>query len=77
MTWTLAKIATVGVLAAMPVAAVSLSAHAESNHVVAQRPAPAEPSNDPSPTPPHGEYYNTNDANDWWVTGDAGGGGGG
>ncbi|WIM90069.1 hypothetical protein PT015_11960 [Candidatus Mycobacterium wuenschmannii] len=69
MTWTAAKIAVTGVLAAIPIAAVCLSASAV-----------ADPPDDPNPGPApvhQGEYYNPNDYNDWWYNHSADGGGGG
>jgi hypothetical protein len=86
MTWTIAKIAAAGVLAAVPIAAATIPAYAAENSggapIVLPAPLPADPANDPAPAPApsHGEYYNPNDYNDWnnWYnTGADGGGGGG
>jgi hypothetical protein len=84
MTWTIAKIAAAGVLAAIPVAAVSIPAYAAENPggapIVLPAPPPADPPPAPAPTAPPGhnyEYYNPNDYNDWWYNQGADGGGGG
>jgi hypothetical protein len=83
MTWTIAKIAAAGVLAAMPIGAVAMPACAVASSgsvpVVLPAPLPADPQIDPQPAPPapHGEYYNPNDYNDWYNSGADGGGGGG
>jgi hypothetical protein len=81
MTWTIAKIAAAGALALMPIAAVSLPAYAiadSSTPIVLPAPLPADPQTDPEPPgPQHGEYYNTNDYDDWYNSGADGGGGGG
>jgi hypothetical protein len=84
MTWTLAKIAAAGVLAAIPVAAVSIPAYAAENPggapIVLPAPLPADPPPAPAPPAPpqqNYEYYNPNDYNDWYNTGADGGGGGG
>ena len=82
MNWTIAKFAAAGVLTVMPIAAVGLPADAVASpggtHSVLPAPPPADPPNDP-PAPPthHGEYYNPNDYNDWWINNAGGGGGGG
>jgi hypothetical protein len=60
-----------GVLIAIPTAAVSVQAYAAP---VRPAPPPADPpTNAPHPPPPpvatqpgHGEYYSTNDSEDWW-----------
>jgi hypothetical protein len=82
MTWSIAKLAAAGVLAAMPIAAASLPAVAIADSstapVVLPVPLPADPQIDPAPpAPQHGEYYSTNDYDDWYNTGADGGGGGG
>lgn len=84
MTWTIAKIAAAGVLAAIPVAAVSIPAYAAENPggapIVLPAPLPADPPPGPEPPAPPGhnyEYYNPNDYNDWWYNQGADGGGGG
>ena len=86
MTWKIAKIAAAGVLAAIPIAAVSIPAYAAENPggapIVRPAPLPADPATDPAPPPApagHGEYYNPNDYNDWynWYNAGADGGGGG
>jgi hypothetical protein len=84
MTWTIAKIAAAGVLAALPVAAVSIPAYAAENPggapIVLPAPPPADPPPAPAPPAPPGhnyEYYNPNDYNDWWYNQGADGGGGG
>jgi hypothetical protein len=87
MTWTIAKIAAAGVLAAIPVAAVGIPAYAAENPggapIVLPAPLPADPPPAPAPPAPPGshagEYYNPNDANDWynWYNAGADGGGGG
>jgi hypothetical protein len=82
MNWTIAKVATAGVLTVMPFAAVGLPACAVASsgsaHNVLPAPPPADPENDtPAPPAPHGEYYNPNDYDDWWYYGGGGGGGGG
>jgi hypothetical protein len=87
MTWTIAKIAAAGVLAAIPIAAVSIPAYATENPaaapIVLRAPPPADPPPAPAPPAPPGahtgEYYNPNDANDWynWYNSGADGGGGG
>jgi hypothetical protein len=87
MTWTIAKIATAGVLAAIPIAAVSIPAYAAENPggapIVLPVPPPADPPPAPAPPAPpqqnvppqqNYEYYNPND---WYNTGADGGGGGG
>lgn len=76
MAWTVAKIAVAGALTALPVAAVSVPAVAVASSGSVTVVLPADPPVDPTPVP-HGEYYNPNDANDWWSVGDTGGGGGG
>ena len=76
------KIAVAGVLIAVPAAALSVPAYAAAGfggapNMQAVLPAqpPADPPTDaPQPPPPppplakpsNGEYYNTNDSNDWW-----------
>jgi hypothetical protein len=85
MTWTFAKFAAMGVLTAIPIAAVGIPAYASEISgrapVVLPAPLPADPQTEP-PAPPalHGEYYSPNDYNDWWYNtgadGGAGGGGG-
>ena len=84
MTWTIAKIAAAGVLAAIPIAAVSIPAYAAENPggapIVLPAPLPADPPPAPAPPAPPGhnyEYYNPNDYNDWWYNQGADGGGGG
>ena len=84
MTWTVAKIAAAGVLAAIPIAAVSIPAYATENPggapSVLPAPPPADPPPGPEPPAPPGrnyEYYNPNDYNDWWYNQGADGGGGG
>ena len=84
MTWTIAKIAAAGVLAAIPIAAVSIPAYAAENPggapIVLPAPLPADPPPAPAPPAPpqqNYEYYNPNDYNDWYNTGADGGGGGG
>jgi hypothetical protein len=84
MTWTIAKIAAAGVLAAIPIAAVSIPAYAAENPgsapIVLPAPLPADPAPAPAPPAPPGhnyEYYNPNDYNDWWYNQGADGGGGG
>jgi hypothetical protein len=84
MTWTFAKIAAAGVLAAIPIAAVDIPAYASEISggapVVMPAPLPADPPPPPEPPAPpshHGEYYSTNDYNDWYNMGSDGGGGGG
>ena len=85
MTWTIAKLAAAGVLAAMPIAAVSLPACATADSggapVVFTAPLPADPQIQPEPSQPsgHGEYYNPQDSEDWynWYNSGADGGGGG
>lgn len=84
MTWTIAKIAAAGALAAIPFAAVGIPAYAAENPggapIVLPVPLPADPATDPAPQPSHhGEYYSTNDYNDWnnWYNAGADGGGGG
>jgi hypothetical protein len=67
MTWKIAK-TVAGVLAAMPIAAVSFS-------IVAN--ADPQPTPEPSVPGQHGEYYNPNDYDDWWYNAGADGGGGG
>ena len=85
---TISKIAVAGVLIALPAAALSGPAYAApgpgGTPSVLPAPLPADPPTDapqppPAPAPQHsaGEYYNTNDANDWWYNGSADGGGGG
>lgn len=83
MTWTFAKFAAMGVLTAIPIAAVGIPAYASEISggppIVLPAPLPADPQTEP-PAPPasHGEYYSPNDYNDWWYnTGADGGGGGG
>jgi hypothetical protein len=59
----------------LPAGAVASSG---GTHSVLPAPPPADPAND-TPVPPahHGEYYNPNDANDWYnPSADSGGGGG-
>ena len=75
---TITKIAVAGVLIAIPAAAVRVPADAApgfsgtpSTPAVLQAPPPADPPGPaPPPAPPaqpsHGEYYNPNDAEDWW-----------
>jgi hypothetical protein len=70
MTWTIAKIATAGVLAAMPVAAVSIPAYAAENPGGAPIVLPQQN----APPQQNYEYYNPND---WYNMGSDGGGGGG
>jgi hypothetical protein len=86
MTWTFAKIAAAGALAALPIAAVGVPAYAAENPgnapIVLPAPLPADPATEPEPPSVpshHGEYYSTNDYNDWnnWYNGGADGGGGG
>jgi hypothetical protein len=84
MTWTIAKIAAAGVLAAIPIAGVSIPAYAAENPggapIVLPAPLPADPPPAPAPPAPPGhnyEYYNPNDYNDWWYNQGADGGGGG
>jgi hypothetical protein len=85
MTWTFAKLAVTGVLAAMPIAAATIPAYAAENPggapIVLPAPLPADPQVDPEPPGPahHGEYYNPEDSNDWynWYNAGADGGGGG
>lgn len=83
-TWTIAKIAAAGVLAAIPIAAVSIPAYAAENPggapIVLPAPLPADPPPAPAPPAPpqqNYEYYNPNDYNDWYNAGADGGGGGG
>ncbi len=70
MTWTIAKIAAAGALAAMPLAAVDIPAYAAENSSDAPivLPVRCRPTRQPtrrrSPRR-HGEYYNPNDYNDW------------
>ena len=81
---TITKIAVAGVLVALPAAALSGPAYAApasgGTPSVLPAPLPADPPTDapqppPAPAPaPAGEYYNTNDANDWWYNHSAGGG---
>jgi hypothetical protein len=63
-----AKVAVAGAFIAVP-AALAGPAFAD----------PPAPPPAPAPAPSHGEYYNTNDANDWanWYNMGADGGGGG
>jgi hypothetical protein len=73
------KIAVAAVFIAIPTAAVPVPAGAAPGlggtaPVVLPAPLPADPQPPPGPPPPpppaaqpsHGEYYNTNDADDWW-----------
>ena len=72
------KIALAGALLAMPAAAMNIPAYATpgvggtaNSPAVITAPPPADPPTDaPQPPPPqstHGEYYNPNDQDDWWV----------
>ena len=83
MTWTMSsglcsnfrKIAVAGVLIAGPMAALSVPAYAAPSlggaPAVFTAPLPADPPPPPPPAPPvqqsTGEYYNPNDADDWWA----------
>jgi hypothetical protein len=73
------KIAVAAVFIAVPTVVMSGPAYAAPGFggaapVVHPAPLPADPPPPPGPPPPpppaaqpsHGEYYNTNDANDWW-----------
>jgi hypothetical protein len=73
------KIAVAAVFIAIPAAAASGPAYAAPGFggtapAVHPAPLPADPPPPPGPPPPpppaaqpsHGEYYNTNDQNDWW-----------
>ena len=72
------KIAVAGVLIAVPTGAVTVPAYATpgfggtpNTQAVLPAPPPADPPPPPPPPPPtaqppHGEYYNPNDPNDWW-----------
>lgn len=80
------KIAVAGVLFAAPVAAFGAPAAFAATGFgdtpsVLPAPPPADPPPPPAPPgPQHNyEYYNPNDANDWWYNmgSDGGGGGGG
>lgn len=83
MTWTFAKFAAAGVLAAIPIAAAGIPAYASETSggapIVLQTPMPADPPPPPAPPGHHGEYYNPNDYDDynWYNAGADGGGGGG
>ena len=73
------KIAVTAAFIAIPTVAVSAPVCAAAGlggaaPVVLTAPLPADPPPPPGPPPPpppaaqpsHGEYYNSNDANDWW-----------
>jgi hypothetical protein len=81
----LTKLAVAGALIAAPAAALGGTAFAAPDlggaPSVLPAPPPADPPTDapPPPAPPQQnyEYYNPNDAYDWWSYGAGGGGGGG
>jgi hypothetical protein len=88
MTWTIARIAAAGVLAAIPIAAVSIPAYAAENPsgapIVLPAPLPADPPPAPAPPAPPAPpqqnppaQQNYENPNDWYNAGADGGGGGG
>jgi hypothetical protein len=83
---TVTKVAVAGALIAAPAAALGGTAFAAPDFGGAPSVLPAPPPADPPPAPAppapappqqNYEYYNPNDANDWYNAGADGGGGGG